>query len=83
MKQFYQNTDRLIQGIRSITENRCSFSDEDVKLLEECIVELEKLKSKRKSSPRYIQRSTLRIVELLLRFFVENDALQNWLDTLK
>ncbi len=83
MNNFYQNTDRLIQGIRSITENRCSLSDEDVKLLQECIVELEKLKSKRKSSPHDIQRSTLRITELLLRFFVENDTLQSWFDTLK
>ena len=83
MRNFYQNTDRLIRGIRSITENRCSLSDDDVKLLQECIVELEKLKSKRKSSPHVIQRSTLRIVELLLRFFVENDTLQNWFDTLK
>jgi len=83
MKNFYQNTDRLIQGIRSITENRCSLSDEDVKLLQECIVELEKLKSKRKSSPHDIQRSTLRITELLLWFFVENGTLQSWFDTLK
>ena len=83
MKNFYQNTDRLIQGIRSIIENRCSLSGEDVRLLQECIVELEKLKSKRKSSPLDIQHSTLRIVELLLRFFVENDILQNWFDALK
>jgi len=83
MKNFYQNTDRLIQGIRSIIENRCSLSGEDVRLLQECIVELEKLKSKRKSSPHDIQHSTLRIVELLLRFFVENDILQNWFDALK
>lgn len=83
MINFYQNTDRLIQGIRSIAENRCSLSDEDVKLLQECIVELEKLKSKREISTHDFQSSALRITELLLRFFIENNTLQNWFDTLK
>jgi hypothetical protein len=62
-----QNIDRLIKGIRSIIKNRCSLSDEEVKLLNECI---ELLKSVKNEDSMHKKRSILsKAIGILIRIF--------------
>ncbi len=69
-----QNIDSLIQGIRTITENRCSLLDEDVKLLNEVITQLEELKlSQRKNSFEDLLM-IVKIVEMLTKVFFLTDS---------
>ena len=65
-----QNIDRLIQGVRSITKNRCSLSDEEVKLLNECIELLEKLKQEIAAEKR--KEIFTKAVMILLKFFKDD-----------
>jgi hypothetical protein len=61
-----QNVERLIQGIQSI-KNRCSLSDEEVKLLTDCE---ELLKDLRKETSMHVRKVNFsRVIEILLRFF--------------
>ena len=62
-----QNIDRLIQRVRSVTEDRCSLSDDDVSLLHEVIHELEKLKQRREKTLDLLL--LIKSVQLLLKFF--------------
>jgi len=65
-----QNIDRLIQGVRSITKNRCSLSDEEDKLLNECIELLEKLKQEIAAEKR--KEIFTKAVMILLKFFKDD-----------
>ena len=65
-----QNIDSLICSIRSITENRCSLSDSDYRMLNDVISELEKLKRKKRKVDKNNIEIITKIVELLLKFFV-------------
>lgn len=62
-----QNIDRLVQGIKSIQEDRCSLSDEEVHLLNECLELLEKLKKENSSLRKKMLFS--KVIEILLNFF--------------
>lgn len=64
-----QNIDSLIQGIRAITENRCSLLDEDIKLLNEVILQLEELKLKQSQSSSNNLLLVVKIVETLAKVF--------------
>jgi hypothetical protein len=68
-----QNIDRLVQSISSITENRCSLSDEDVKILSEAHNLLKILKRKKGKTNKDILEIVVKIVELLSRFLVESE----------
>lgn len=78
-----QIIDRLVQGITLITENRCSLLDEDVILLKEVIVQLKKLKRKRKRNDATSLDFIIKAVELLIKFFVLNDDVLKIFDKLK
>lgn len=65
-----QNIDRLILGVKSITKNRCSLSDEEVKLLNECIELLEKLKQEIAAEKR--KEIFTKAVMILLKFFKDD-----------
>lgn len=65
-----QHIDGLIQGIESITQNRCSLSDEDRNLLRQVIVILKRYKRKRISGDAASLLLIGRAVELLSKFFV-------------
>ncbi len=65
-----QHIDGLIQGIESITQNRCSLSDEDRNLLRQVIVILKRYKRKRISGDAASLLLIVRAVELLSKFFV-------------
>lgn len=76
LKSQQPNIDRLILGVRSISENRCSLSEEDVKLLNECIDLLENLKQEKTVEQEGEIFS--RVMEILLRVFHED--IHNLLD---
>ena len=65
-----QHIDGLIQSVESITQNRCSLSDEDRNLLREVIVTLKRYKRKRISGDAASLLLIVRAVELLSKFFV-------------
>ena len=64
-----QNIDRLIQSINLINENRCSLSDEDVKILDEASTILMNLKRKKGKTNKEIIKAIIDVVELLSKFF--------------
>lgn len=66
-----QNIDSLIQGIKTITENRCSLSDRDVKVLDEALNLLENLKKKKGKTNEDILSQVVKVVDLLSSFFKE------------
>ncbi|HLG35642.1 MAG TPA: hypothetical protein VI757_12240 [Bacteroidia bacterium] len=79
----YQNIDRLIHGIKSIIEDRCSLLDEDVNLLNEVIALLEKLKRKRKKGRTDNIDLMVKVVELLTKFLLMSNEINHVVDLLK
>ena len=65
-----QNIDRLILGVKSITENRCSLSEEEVKLLNECVELLENLKKENAAEKKRAIFS--KAIMILLRIFKDD-----------
>ena len=78
-----QNIDRLIHGILLITESRCSLIDEDVSLLKDVIVELNKFKQQRERNGTTNLDLIVKIIGMLTKFFVVNDEISKIIDTLK
>ena len=71
-----KNIDDLIQGIRSILSNdRCSFSEEEQVLLHNCIEKLEKHKSSQDVQIR--SDIVINIVGTLIRIFTLADHLKD------
>ncbi len=73
-KKQSQNIDSLIQGINTIIENRCSLSEEDVKILNEALILLQKLKRKKGKTNKDILLVVVKTVELLSKFFKNDSA---------
>lgn len=69
-KQQSQNIDSLIQCIKTITKNRCSLPNEDVKFLTEQLRLLQTLKRKKGKSNKEILREVVKIVIVLTKFFM-------------
>ncbi len=70
-----QNIDRLIHGILLITKSRCSLIDEDVNLLKDVIVELNKFKRQRERDGTTNLDLLVKIIGMLTKFFVVNDQI--------
>lgn len=71
----FKSDDDLIQGIKIILSNyRCSFSDEEQVLLENCIDKLEK--SRAKSDENQLQ-ANVKVLGTLLRIFTIIDHLKD------
>jgi hypothetical protein len=68
-----QNIDGLIQGIKTITENRCSLSDQDVIILKEALELLNSLKKKKGKTNEDVLAIVVKVVGLLSSFF-KNDS---------
>ena len=73
-KKQSQNIDRLILSINTITENRCSLSEEDVKILDEALAFLQRLKLKKGKTNKDILRVVVKTVELLSKFFKDDST---------
>ncbi len=66
---FYQNVDSLVQGIDAIvSKNRCSFSDDELQLLQECKIALLKFKKAEKGLKPDLN-ILVKVVNLLSRIF--------------
>lgn len=72
-KKQSQNIDRLILSINAITEDRCSLSEEDVKILNEALFLLQNLKRKKGKTNKDILQVVVKVIELLSKFF-RNDS---------
>lgn len=68
-----QNIDGLIQGIETITENRCSLSDQDLLILSEALELLKSLEKKKGKTNEDILEIVVKVVGLLSTFF-KNDS---------
>lgn len=63
-----KNNDDLIRGIKTILSNhRCSFSDEEQVLLNDCINTLEKSKSE--ADPIVMFQESVKVVGMIIRVF--------------
>jgi hypothetical protein len=63
------NIDSLIETIEAIAKNRCSFSEEDVKILNEASVLLQNLKRKKGKTNKETLEIVVKVIELLSQFF--------------
>lgn len=71
-----KNSDDLIAGLKVIiSKYRCSFSDEEKVLLNDCINELEK--SRASSNPLDHARTTVKVVSTALRVFTIYDHIKD------
>ena len=71
-----QNIDRLIQGINTIVENRCSLSDKDLLILDEARKLLQNLKKKKGKTNEDILVAVVTVVSLLSSFFMNESKRQ-------
>lgn len=68
-----QSIDSLIQGIKTITENRCSLSETDLTALTQAEMLLNELKRKKGRTNEQILQCVVDVVVLLSRFFSNSD----------
>ena len=74
----YQNVDSLIQGIETIlSENRCSFSDNEKVLLTNSISYLKDSKKKGHKKP-FDWNILMKVFEILLKVFGNSANLKNF-----
>lgn len=66
---FYQNVDSLVQGIDAIvSKNRCSFSDDELQLLQKCKIALLNFKKAEKGVKPDLN-ILVKVVNILSRIF--------------
>jgi hypothetical protein len=69
-----QTIDRLMQGIQSIvSENRSSFSDEQISLLKECLTFLDSVKNAEDPKSPMLIQIVSSVIEILLRILFCED----------
>ncbi len=73
MNKKIQNIDRLVEGLQSITKNRCSLSDDDVKILNEVIDVLLTFKTKNSFDDNDYIEVTKVVIELIARVFLNHE----------
>jgi hypothetical protein len=73
MPKEIQSIDRLILGIKSITQNRFSLLDEDIELLNETIEKLEEIKSKLDQNDHTKLIAALKVMVILAKIFFSNE----------
>lgn len=68
-----QSIDSLIQGIKTITQNRCSLSETDLTVLTQAETLLNELKRKKGRTNEQILQCVVDVVVLLSKFFSNSD----------
>lgn len=73
MSRLKQNQiiDAAIQSVVSITQNQCSLSEMDLKILNEALEKLRFLRRKKGKTNEQIRNEIASIAELLLTFFTQ------------
>lgn len=74
------NMDRLIQGIESITKNRCSLTETERALLNEVVELLEEVRLEKRLAER--QELIIRVTEIILQIFLASDDIKNLIESL-
>lgn len=65
-----QNIDGLILCIQTIAKSQCSLSERDLIVLNEVFSKLQFLKRKKGLTNKQLQKEVVKIVELIIKFFV-------------
>ena len=68
-----QNIDSLIQGIKTISENRCSLSETDLTVLTKASLLLNELKRKKGRTNKQILQCVVDVVVLLSKIFMGSE----------
>lgn len=68
-----QSIDSLIQGISTITQNRCSLSEKDLTVLTQAETLLNELKRKKGRTNEQILQCVVDVVVLLSKFFSNSE----------
>jgi negative regulator of replication initiation len=80
-----KNSDRLmlVKGIKSIiSSSRCSFSEQELKVLNDCITYLQKLEDV-PDTPFWVSKEFEQIAKLLIRIVASDeikDIFDNWIN---
>lgn len=74
-----QNIDSLILGIKTITENQCSLSKQDLNVLDEALKSLQVLKQKKGATNEQILNEVVKVIGHLNQFFFQNGNDDNML----
>lgn len=61
----------MIQSVNSISQNRCSLSDEDLLILNEALSRLQELKKKKGRTNEEVLQIAVTVVELISKVFKE------------
>jgi len=78
MEEFnVKSIDALIEGIKNLSQSRCSFSEEEKVLLKECVHVLKKLKLLLQQQKALHVATAIKVVELLLKVFVIGEHLRD------
>lgn len=72
MKQI-QNIDAVIHDIDRVTQSRCFFSEEDLKILQESKIRLQNLRKKKGKTNKEILHEVVDVVKLLSDFFRDGE----------
>ena len=64
-----QNIDSLIHSIKVIAEDRCSFSEMDLAILNEALYLLQNLKCKKGRTYEETLQTVVLVIELIAKFF--------------
>ena len=65
-----RNIDSLIESIQTITKSQCSLSENDLKVLNEALNVLQKLKRKKGKTNEQVLKEVVEVVKLLSKFFL-------------
>lgn len=67
-----QTVDNLVRAIKFVIENQCSQSVEDQLILNEALMNLQRLKFKKGKTNKEIQRTALNVIELISKFLMND-----------
>ena len=77
-----QNIDRLIEGLKSITKDRYSLSDDDVVIVNQAIEELQEFATTKPFYVRNYVEVMTKVAELLVKVFLLNHEVTNFIQHL-
>ncbi len=80
MTKHVKSLDDLVQGIKQLlSENRCSFSDEEKVLLNDCILKFQQSKEETMQIGKPDYGSIAQALEILIKLMIVSEHLKNLL----
>ena len=74
--------DSAISSVTAITQNQCSLSEQDQKIIAEAVSGLQRLRKKKGKTNGQIQQEIVQVVLLLIKFFAKDSNDTNHLQHL-